>query len=163
GPAVEETIPPIPIHMNIDKYSGGYSATNPAIIKTICVPTRPIFKSIFSVFFFSMSKLGTLDTLHNSLASNTCQDTINPADVDITADNTAIARNAAINGRNNSVNNVGMTASGRMSISPGNTAIANIPPSPISGSIVAKTVVHINNFFKSRLDLTAINLFPKCG
>src|SRR5699024_382854 len=110
-----------------------------------------------------MLSLSTIESLNKSLATNLGKDTTNPSDVDITADKTAIAKNAAINGGNNSVNNVGMTASGRMSISPGNTAIANIPPSPISGSIVAKTVVHINNFFKSRLDLTAINLFPKCG
>src|SRR5699024_11652787 len=115
GPAVAETMPPIPIHMNIDRNSGGFQATIPAKIRKRNVEYLLIRSSYFSAFSALNFVLGTIDNLNISFAKICVKETTSPSDVDITAERTATAKNAAINGGKISVNNVGITASALIS------------------------------------------------
>src|SRR5699024_3659034 len=110
---------------------------------------------------FLIFSFGTIVFLKISFANNCVRETINPSDVDITAEITVTDNGAATTGGKISWNSTGIIWSGLMEIEGSSTAIPNIPPSPINGKIVAKLVQYIINFFISLFDLIAINLFPK--
>src|SRR5699024_8758311 len=85
GPAEAETMPPIPIHMDTDKYFGGDQAIQMPTRITKKVAYRLIISSIFSDFSFLIFSFGTIVFLKISFANNCVRETINPSDVDITA------------------------------------------------------------------------------
>src|SRR5699024_5578701 len=143
--------------------SGGFHANITARIITKIVLYLLSINSHLAALSSEILLLGTIVFLNKSFATICDNDTISPSEVDIIAERTATARNAAITGGNNSLNNTGMMESGFISASPPITAIPSIPPNAITGKNVAKIVVYINSFLRSLPSFTAINLLPKCG
>src|SRR5699024_10512772 len=123
GPAVAAIIPPIPIHKNTARDSGGFHANITARIITKIVLYLLSINSHLAALSSEILLLGTIVFLNKSFATICDNDTISPSEVDIIAERTATARNAAITGGNNSLNNTGMMESGCISASPPITAI----------------------------------------